>query len=332
MQRISIITYDKELSESTESDSSILESGSECYDESDDDSGCDSYESEIDEENIWKTYTRQHKLNVNLPKYSNKPGNNQGIDGLKAPIEFFQLFFSDHIFQEICKLSDKYYHSKSYKRQYSSHKRKWKTPDLPTMKNFFGILLYMGIVKKPSLKDYWSKNNLFGTPFLNDLMSLDHFLQIRKNLHFVDEDDCDKNDFLYKVRNLIDYMIVVSRSLYNPEKVLTVDEAMIKFNGRSKLKVYMPLKPTKYGFKAYILAEASSGFVLNWQLHNGKRNSLISILDNLTDPFAGQGYRISMDRFYTTLSTVSNLTEKGFEVLACITKNRAKLLPKCKMK
>lgn len=131
-----------------------------------------------------------------------------------------------------------------------------------------------------------------------------------------------------KVRNLIDYMIVVSRSLYNPEKVLTVDEAMIKFNGRSKLKVYMPLKPTKYGFKAYILAEASSGFVLNWQLHNGKRNSLISILDNLTDPFAGQGYRISMDRFYTTLSTVSNLTEKGFEVLACITKNRAKLTSK----
>jgi len=32
-----------------------------------------------------------------------------------------------------------------------------------------------------------------------------------------------------------------------------------------------------------------------------------------------------MDRFYTTLSTVSNLTQKGFEVLAAITKNRAKL-------
>jgi len=238
MERILTITYDKDISESSESDSSVLESDSESYEGSSDESRSDNTsESDIEEEDVWKTYTRQNKLHVTLPKYTNKPGINPQITGLRTPIEFFQLFYSDYIFQEICHLTDKYYQSRRNRKQDSSHKRKWRNPDLSTMKSFFGILLFMGIVKKPSLKDYWAKNDLFGTPYLNDLMSLDHFLQIRRNLHFVDEDNCDKKDFLYKVRDFIDYMLVVSRSLYNPEKVLTVDEAMIKFNGRSKLKV-----------------------------------------------------------------------------------------------
>ena len=65
-----------------------------------------------------------------------------------------------------------------------------------------------------------------------------------------------------KIRPLVKRFLRVSQSLYNPEHNLTIDsESMIKFNGRSKYKVYMPQKPIKYGFKAYVLAEATSGYV-----------------------------------------------------------------------
>ena len=33
----------------------------------------------------------------------------------------------------------------------------------------------------------------------------------------------------------------------------------------------MPHKPIKFGFKAYVLAEADSGYVLFWQVHEGKK-------------------------------------------------------------
>ena len=114
--------------------------------------------------------------------------------------------------------------------------------------------------------------------------------------------------------------------------MLTIDESMIRFNGRSNFKVYMPLKPTKYGFKAYVLAEASTGFVLSWELHDGRNTSLLNILDSLTSAFANQGYRISMGGFYTTLTIVEHLTNNGFEVLGTITSNRAKLSQEIKDK
>jgi len=157
-------------------------------------------------------------------------------------------------------------------------------------------------------------------------------MQIRSSLHFVDEKDCNKEDFLYKVRDLVNYFITVSRSLYIPEQMLTIDESMIRFNGRSNFKVYMPLKPIKYGFKAYVLAEASTGFVLSWELHDGRNTSLLNILDSLTSAFANQGYRISMGGFYTTLTIVEHLTNNGFEVLGTITSNRAKLSQEIKDK
>ena len=57
------------------------------------------------------------------------------------------------------------------------------------------------------------------------------------------------HDRLGKVRPLIDHLSCKFSSLYNPSKDVAVDEAMIKFQGRSALKQYMPMKPTSVGSK-----------------------------------------------------------------------------------
>lgn len=102
---------------------------------------------------------------------------------------------------------------------------------------------------------------------------------------------------------------------------------MIRFTGRSRLRVYMPLKPIKYGFKAYVLTEATTGFVLNWSLYEGKKSTLVNTVQNLTTPFEKKGYIIAMDRFYTTIDVVNHLSDNGFGVFGAITKNRARLSP-----
>jgi len=191
------------------------------------------------------------------------------------PIEFFQLFLSDEILQEICLITNESYQSKDKKngRRRDSHKKKWEDLDKSTLRCFFGMLLFMGHVQKPHYKIYWSKSVLFGTFGFSKLLSFDHPEQIKTNLRFTRE-ALNQTDPLTKIRNFINQIIMISRKLYTPQQNLTIDESMIKFKGRHKLRVYIPLKPVRFGFKAYILAEAGSGFVLSWQLHEGKKKNL----------------------------------------------------------
>ena len=58
-----------------------------------------------------------------------------------------------------------------------------------------------------------------------------------------------------------------------PHKELAVDEAMIKFQGRSSLKQYMPLKPVKLGIKVWVLADSNNGYFSKLQVYTGKEDS-----------------------------------------------------------
>ncbi len=53
-------------------------------------------------------------------------------------------------------------------------------------------------------------------------------------------------------------------------KECTVDEAMIPFKGRLGMKQYMKDKPTKWGIKVFVLADAHNGYVKNIQVYTGK--------------------------------------------------------------
>ena len=67
-----------------------------------------------------------------------------------------------------------------------SHVAPWKEVNLDEMKAFFSLCLLMGIVKKSVLKMYWSRNPMLETPFFTTIMPRDRFMQILRNLHFVD--------------------------------------------------------------------------------------------------------------------------------------------------
>jgi len=118
------------------------------------------------------------------------------------------------------------------------------------MKAFLGLTLYMGIIHKPKIDDYWTKSSLFGTPGIVQIMSNDHYRQLLRNVCFYSSNDIlNLDDPIYKIRSLVSQIVFVSQKLYSPGQFLTIDEGMIKFNGRRKLKVYMPLKSIKFDFK-----------------------------------------------------------------------------------
>ncbi|CAI8046058.1 PiggyBac transposable element-derived protein 4, partial [Geodia barretti] len=56
---------------------------------------------------------------------------------------------------------------------------------------------------------------------------------------------------------------------------LLINEPMVGFKGRLFFIQYLPKKPTKWGMKAYVLADSCTGYVYNWRLYTGKMNRWI---------------------------------------------------------
>ena len=55
-----------------------------------------------------------------------------------------------------------------------------------------------------------------------------------------------------------------------PQRKLSIDEAMVAYKGRSHLQQYMPNKPIKWGLKIWMIAEAATGYILDFEPYFGK--------------------------------------------------------------
>ena len=78
---------------------------------------------------------------------------------------------------------------------------------------------------------------------------------------------------LYKVRPLIESLNTAFRDIYYPTCELSVDERMVGFKGRLDFKQCLPLKPTKWGIKLWVLCEAKSRYILNFSVYCGKEST-----------------------------------------------------------
>ena len=64
--------------------------------------------------------------------------------------------------------------------------------------------------------------------------------------------------------------------MYKPGRAISIDEAMIKFNGRLFFKQYMKSKPTPWGIKVLCSADPTSGYLLDFNIYTGKAQQPIN--------------------------------------------------------
>jgi len=148
------------------------------------------------------------------------------------------------------------------------------------MKAWISISLNMGLITKPNINCHWSTHPVLSTPFFPSVMSRTRFLQILCYLHFADNscapphDSADYNK-LYKIQPFLDLVIARFQEVYTPERQLAIDETLIKFKGKIHFRQFIPIRPGRFGIKAFTLAESSSGYVLNSKIYTGKENNEI---------------------------------------------------------
>lgn len=146
-------------------------------------------------------------------------------------------------------------------------RRNWTPLDMEELLAWFGILILMGIKEFPHIRCYWSSPEFYNCPLISEVMSRQRFEAIIRCIHLVNNDDVvtDKNspqfDKIAKVRWLCESFASLSQTLYNNERVCTVDEIMIPYKGRyCSIRQYMKAKPVKFGVKVWALASSQSRY------------------------------------------------------------------------
>ena len=113
------------------------------------------------------------------------------------------------------------------------------------LRAYFGFCMLMAVNHLPATEDYWKRDPIYNYTPIASRISRDRFRQIGRYLHFVDNSTlAPLGDPAYgrlgKIRPLIDHLSSRFKAVYSPHRDVAVDEAMIKFQGRSSLTVHAP--------------------------------------------------------------------------------------------
>lgn len=200
-------------------------------------------------------------------------------------IEYFDYFTTDEDNNrnliDILVTETNRYAQQQIQEPIPSHSRMndWVPTDRTEMRAFLGVMLAMGLIKKPTIESYWNKqgnNFLSHSPGFSEVFSRNRFQNILRFLHCNDNTQAAPRgspnyDAGFKIRPIFDILNHTFHTKYNLARDLTVDESMVGFKGRTNLVQYMPGKKShRWGAKLFVLAESDTGFTSQVMLYAGK--------------------------------------------------------------
>ena len=174
-------------------------------------------------------------------------------------------------------------------------------------------------------------------------MSRNRFKELKKNLHFVNNEtvpqrDDPAKDKLFKICPLFE-MLRQNCLKVPPEENNSVDEQIIPFKGRSSLRRYLPKKPEKWGFKVFS-RNGSSGICYDFELDGAPNPDHVPV-EKLGYHGADvvmrlchhlpkdQNYKLFFDNFFNYLELLVKLKEKKIWAIGTL---RADRMHGCKLK
>uniref|UniRef100_A0A8C6SQI7 PiggyBac transposable element-derived protein domain-containing protein n=1 Tax=Neogobius melanostomus TaxID=47308 RepID=A0A8C6SQI7_9GOBI len=250
-------------------------------------------------------------------------------------LELFQLFFSPTVINTIVKNTN--LNADNQKR--AGKKYPWNPLNIKEFYVFLAILIYTGLVSMHERSDYWKRSFPYGHPFPGNTMTRVRFETIVWTLHLSDPAEDEENDKkrntqdydrLFKIKPLYLQIVTACKAFFQPYQNISIDERMVSSKARISIKQYHRDKPTKWGYKLYVLADSSTGYTWNFFVYSGKTVtpsehglSYSSVMDLMPFGLLGRGYKLYVDNFYTSPLLFLDLSAKNTGACGTIRKTRS---------
>ncbi|XP_020297799.1 piggyBac transposable element-derived protein 4-like, partial [Pseudomyrmex gracilis] len=297
-------------------------------------------------DNEWTNVTNHDIIpqKIQFSSGSRTPGS-QLQSTYKEPLDFFNSFFTEELIKKIVEETNRYANDTIQRKHVKKRStwRTWTNVTLKEMRAFLGIILLMGTMPLPSLKDYWSTDRKCRIPYFAEVFRRDRFLQVFWMLHTNENTEGRQNmtTRTQKINNFLDYIDSRCRENFVPGVQLSVDESIVKFKGRITFITYNPKKPTKWGIRIYVLADANIGYIQTILPYYGSFTTekllrpdrpistriVLQLYHNLLQSNPGAvGYHIFNNRYFTSIPLADALLELKCHLTGTIQTNR-KFIP-----
>ncbi|XP_017762629.1 PREDICTED: piggyBac transposable element-derived protein 4-like [Eufriesea mexicana] len=179
--------------------------------------------------------------------------------GLQVPctpdiLSTVELFIGDDLFNLFVTQTNLYRNHQNNDNNNAPTKNKtWIDTNVVEMKEFWGLVIIMRIVKKPQRDDYWPTHPGLHTSIFGNTMQRNRFRQLWKYWHFSNNEYCQER--LDKIKPVYTNQVEKFQKIYKPEKELSLDESIIPWRSRLSFRTYNPAKIIEYGILVRMVCE-----------------------------------------------------------------------------
>ncbi|CAB3261584.1 unnamed protein product [Arctia plantaginis] len=270
-----------------------------------------------------------------------KPAFRSAINSSTSPLDIWQQFFTDKIFENIVVQTNIKIRQMRPKYQNSYCVQDL---DLMELKAFIGFLFYTAIFKE-NREHYtsWYSTDGTGREIYRCIMSKNRLEVLLNAIRFDDTANRPERraiDSSAPIADLFKSFIDRCQALYAIGSYACIDETLVPFRGRCKFKVYMPKKPAKYGIKIQCLTDARSGYLLNAYIYEyvgkdsdsqnlpaayqGMKKPTQAVM-RLIPPIEGSRRNVTTDNWYTSIELLELLKKKQLTGVGTMRKNQKEI-------
>lgn len=276
----------------------------------------------------WKNHSERRQCSFEKLPFDDK----QSIMSLEgnlpsdmSPVEIFEKFFDNDVFQLIMDESSRY--------AFQTNKHRVKL-DIIDIKAFLGFLFFTGYHTLPRERLYWSQREDFGVELVKQLFSRDRYIQLKSILHFANNDiplEDKTKDF--KIAPLYAKLNENFKQFGIHDEYLSIDEQMVKYFGRNSLKQFIRNKPIRFGMKNWATC-GESGYCYHAKLYCGKENDCdkrplgTRVVTEMVETLKPtKSNCIVMDNFFCSHDLLCELKEMEIPAIGTMRENRVSGCP-----
>ncbi|XP_048866623.1 piggyBac transposable element-derived protein 3-like [Brienomyrus brachyistius] len=284
------------------------------------------------------SWNSEEDTDVGPPALMFKPTRPPGVqlspEDRHTPLDLFKMFFSTDAVKTLCRNTNR----RAAMHVAEGKKYKWTDVCVEEFYKYIGLVFYMAMVKLDHITDYWRQNTFFSQILPPKVMSRDRYRTISWNVHMSDPDADPANDQklgtpqhdrLFRLKPLMTTIQDACKAFYQPRRSLAVDERMVATKAKTRMTQYMKAKPTKCGFKLFVLVDCSNGYTVDFSVFTGKDDfrsgqglSYDSVMSLLNRRYLGCGYHVYMNNFHTSVKLLTDLFSQSVGACGTYRDNR----------